>query len=670
MSKRKLSTVCDTARPNKKARDTFKLDWLQIKVTTDTPDSKNVNVDLGSIYEYSEENGLKCNICAACSGTKGNKDNEYVTGKRWDSWKLDYCKRHLTSRIHTENVQILYTRKHGISLKRLLEETSAEREARFEQNERLRSSEDQIRILMDNVLLAIDMNASMRSVLKLHDHVGKYVSLPDSWRSKNYAFEFVAAINEVVADAILTELRASSFHTLIVDESTDIAVHKILILYFKYRAANSLLYKTVFGGIVQLTECNAPALETAIRRFYNDHQINIHRLVMITSDGASVMLGKRNGLVALMKRNVPHLSEQHCVAHREDLALTDSWKDNSLMKSIEVLLRTVYTLFSRSSVKTSELSELSNVHDVKVISFRPIHEVRWLSHHFAVSAFVRNLDALVLYCEEQVNECMDPVCTYVLRLIQDPLYLIALYTVNDVLADLANLSQLLQRSNLSPIEAHQFCVSKIRKLEAQYLTDNVFWNDKVKQILSENKDIDTRQITRFIRSVCDHLKARYPADELKFWSAFDPTALKSCTFDFGVTEVKELCAKYKDLLGITNDDLITQQYNDFKFLMSEKLKSGTIISLPDIAAISLNDGQFNLLSMLIDICCTFQASSADCERGFSLMNSIKVKSRNKLDAPHLDQLMRIKLYLNAGGIIDLHKAFTVWKDGKVRREKF
>ena len=43
----------------------------------------------------------------------------------------------------------------------------------------------------------------------------------------------------------------------------------------------------------------------------------------------------------------------------------------------------------------------------------------------------------------------------------------------------------------------------------------------------------------------------------------------------------------------------------------------------------MNDEQFNLLSLLVDICCTFQASSADCERG-SLMNNIKVKSRNRL----------------------------------------
>jgi len=43
------------------------------------------------------------------------------------------------------------------------------------------------------------------------------------------------------------------------------------------------------------------------------------------------------------------------------------------------------------------------------------------------------------FCEEQINECSDPICTYVLRCIQDPQYLLALYTLNDVLNELANL---------------------------------------------------------------------------------------------------------------------------------------------------------------------------------------------------------------------------------------
>ena len=74
---------------------------------------------------------------------------------------------------------------------------------------------------------------------------------------------------------------------------------------------------------------------------------------------------------------------------------------------------------------------------------------------------------------------------------------------------------------------------------------------------------------QFIRLVCDHLHARFPSDELECWSAFDPTALKNCTFDFGVAEAKKLCMKYKNLINVTDDNLIIQQCNDFKFLMSE-----------------------------------------------------------------------------------------------------
>ena len=44
-------------------------------------------------------------------------------------------------------------------------------------------------------------------------------------------------------------------------------------------------------------------------------------MVMLTSDGAAVMLGARNGVTAILQREIVHLSAQHCVAHREDLGI-------------------------------------------------------------------------------------------------------------------------------------------------------------------------------------------------------------------------------------------------------------------------------------------------------------------------------------------------------------
>ena len=47
-------------------------------------------------------------------------------------------------------------------------------------------------------------------------------------------------------------------------------------------------------------------------------------MVIFTSDGTSVMLGRNNSVVAQLKHEIPHLVQQHCRAHREDLAISDS----------------------------------------------------------------------------------------------------------------------------------------------------------------------------------------------------------------------------------------------------------------------------------------------------------------------------------------------------------
>lgn len=47
------------------------------------------------------------------------------------------------------------------------------------------------------------------------------------------------------------------------------------------------------------------------------------------------------GTAAQLRREIPHLLEQHCVAHSKDLGTDDAWKRVSLIKDIETLLRTV-----------------------------------------------------------------------------------------------------------------------------------------------------------------------------------------------------------------------------------------------------------------------------------------------------------------------------------------
>src|SRR6201995_3805164 len=202
MSKRKLQEDVEPLR--KRAAVTFKLVWLNELIVTEIPDSKTAKrVELGSIFNFSEDTGVICNICAEAKSTC-----DFAIGKSWDMWKLDYLKRHLSQKIHMDSVAKLKRIKSGSGIQTLLTESTDDRQRRTEDCERQRSGE-KVKVLIDNVLLAISMNSSMLAVQEIHDHMAKYVTIPESWRSKNYAFEFIECINSVVRESVMTEIRDS-----------------------------------------------------------------------------------------------------------------------------------------------------------------------------------------------------------------------------------------------------------------------------------------------------------------------------------------------------------------------------------------------------------------------------------------------------------------------------
>ena len=407
-----------------------------------------------------------------------------------------------------------------------------------------------------------------------------------------------------------------------------------------------------------------------MKSFYADNNLDLQKMVLFTSDGASVMLGKNNGVAARLRHEIKHLSEQHCVAHKEDFAIDDAWKQVSIMHDIETLLRTVYTMFHRSSVRKEQFQEIADITDCDALAFRPLNEVRWLSRHFAVKALIRNYDALIEYCTEKVEHFNDPINKYCLN----PQYRVAIAILNEVLGDLAALTNLFQRSGLTSLEALQFAKATINKLKSQYLSNVVYWSDNIKKVLALlNTDVDTTAIIRFIELLCKHLESRFPEEEFIEWHAFDPGAIANTTnFEFGKESVLKLVRKYSTFLPdfeYSVEETICQQYITLKFIVAEKYKSGSIQTFTDLVNFVLRDDQFKELTFLLDISSTFLASSSDCERGFSLMNAIKTKSRNRIEVNHLECLMRIKSHILSQKVIDLDNVYQYWASEKDRREK-
>ena len=146
-----------------------------------------------------------------------------------------------------------------------------------------------------------------------------------------------------------------------------------------------------------------------------------------------------------------------------------------------------------------------------------------------------------------------------------------------------------------------------------------------------------------------HLNDRFPESEkLQLSCIFDVNVIRNADFCFGHNQVELLVKQYKNFLPAQDQqqleanatdfiDKTKNAYKDLKYIV--KASSGNK-TLKDLVGICLKDKKFSTILCFIEVCSSFQASSADCERGFSLMNLIK-KNRNRLEPPHLDQIMMI-----------------------------
>ena len=180
-------------------------------------------------------------------------------------------------------------------------------------------------------------------------------------------------------------------------------------------------------------------------------------------------------------------------------------------------------------------------------------------------------------------------------------------------------------------------------------------------------------VVRFIERLCTHLKDRFPeTNRLCNWCIFDYSCIKQADFNFGLNELQQLLKQFNYFFhccGPGHESDTLNAYNDFKFLAKETFKAGGNVGLSDLAGICFRHETFSTIVCLLQICSSFQASSADCERGFSLMNRIKTKNRCRLKPYHLNQLMMVKTSETTDDNIDDDDESATYHDSAINLDK-
>ncbi|GFX92653.1 general transcription factor II-I repeat domain-containing protein 2A [Trichonephila clavipes] len=131
--------------------------------------------------------------------------------------------------------------------------------------------------------------------------------------------DIILKLAENVTNQQKNDFNSAPFILLCLDESIDITKSARLAVFARYCAGN-IIKEELIAITSLLTTTKSPDICTAVRNSLAEKEINLKKIVSVTTDGAANMVGKKNGFICLFKTDVGHLIlEGHCIIHQQAL---------------------------------------------------------------------------------------------------------------------------------------------------------------------------------------------------------------------------------------------------------------------------------------------------------------------------------------------------------------
>ena len=204
----------------------------------------------------------------------------------------------------------------------------------------------------------------MKALCDLQERHG--VDVGTTYRNDHACSSFVEFIALEEKEKLVQALSRSRFYSFQVDSSTDVAnveEELFLVMYLESSAATAdgkVQVVNKFFCVQQPTLSTAEGLYQCFEKAMKYMGIEDSwkaKTIGVGCDGTSVNLGKKNGLAALLKREIPWVICFWCLAHRLELSIKDALS-GTFFGFIDEFLLQVYYVYERSPKKCRELEEI------------------------------------------------------------------------------------------------------------------------------------------------------------------------------------------------------------------------------------------------------------------------------------------------------------------------
>ena len=113
------------------------------------------------------------------------------------------------------------------------------------------------------------------------------------------------------------------------------------------------------------------------------------------------MLGKNNGVIALLQAIQPSMIAVHCSGHRLELAFKDTIKKVANVDKVVTLLSGLYYMYRNSALNRTNLKNAYRCFGSKILIPTHVGGSRWVSHTLrALNNFLQGYPAIRLHLEQ------------------------------------------------------------------------------------------------------------------------------------------------------------------------------------------------------------------------------------------------------------------------------
>ncbi|XP_055380766.1 zinc finger BED domain-containing protein 5-like [Condylostylus longicornis] len=202
--------------------------------------------------------------------------------------------------------------------------------------------------------------------------------------SRNTIKQRILKMSINISEQLQTDINSCDFFSICLDETTDINSSARLAIFARYSKGNEIREELLKLANIPERTRGADICEVVVNELKSPN-LNVKKIVSITTDGAPNMTGPATGFVNLFQEHVGHpIIRFHCIIHQQMLCAKVGTSD---LKEVSEKVNKIINFIVARDMHKRQFKKLLNDVDCGYDTLLMCNNVRWLSRAISLERF-------------------------------------------------------------------------------------------------------------------------------------------------------------------------------------------------------------------------------------------------------------------------------------------